>query len=139
MEKSLKGAAVSDHLSLIFTWCGFSRSPFPFLHLVRLFWKISLRCGRSKSPFSFLHLVQLLQITFPLPSLGAAVLEKSLKGAAVLYHLSFFFIWYSFSRSLFPFLHLVRLFLKNLSRVRPFSLLLNGSPLFFPYSVFSHL
>ena len=115
-----------DHFSPSFTWCGY-------------YGKISQGCGCSRSPFSYLHLVWLLQITFPLPSLGAAVLEKSLKGAAVLYHLSFFFIWYSFSRSLFPFLHLVRLFLKNLSRVRPFSLLLNGSPLFFPYSVFSHL
>ena len=34
---SFNGAASPDHLSLSFTWCGFSRSPFPFLHLVRLF------------------------------------------------------------------------------------------------------
>ena len=58
LEKSLKDATIPDHLSLFFTWCGFSRSLFPFLHLVRL-----------------------LQITFSLPSLGAAILEKSLKDA----------------------------------------------------------
>ena len=36
---SFNGVASPNHLSLSFTWCGFSRSPFPFLYLVRLFWK----------------------------------------------------------------------------------------------------
>ena len=159
------GAAFPYHLSLSFTWYDFSKSPFPLLHLVRLFWenlsrvrplqitflfssldaaspyhishsftwygccgkisqgcgcsrspfffpslsatsldrlspsftwcdcsrKISLGCGRSRSPFSFLHLLRLLQIIFPFPSLGAAVLGKSLKGAAILDHLSLSF------------------------------------------------
>ena len=38
-EKSLKGAASLDHLSLSFIWCRFSRSPFFLLHFVRLFSK----------------------------------------------------------------------------------------------------
>ena len=40
-------------------WCGLSRSPLSFLHLVRLFWKNLSR-------------VRLFQITFLFPSLGAA-------------------------------------------------------------------
>ena len=34
---SFNGVASPNHLSLSFTWCGFSRSPFPFFHLVQLF------------------------------------------------------------------------------------------------------
>ena len=36
---SFNGVASPNHLSLSFTWCSFSRSPFPFLYLVQLFWK----------------------------------------------------------------------------------------------------
>ena len=120
LEKSLKGAAIPDHFSLSFTWCSFSRSPFPFLHLVRLLWKNLSR-------------VRLFQITFLLPSLGVASPDhlspfftwcgyfgKSHLGVAVPNHLSLSFTWCSFSRSPFPFLHLVRLFWKNLSRVQLF-------------------
>ena len=106
-----------DHFSPSFTWCGY-------------YGKISQGCGCSRSPFSYLHLVWLLQITFPLPSLGAAILENltwvrpfqitflfpSL-GAASLDHLSPSFTWCgcsgkisqgcSCSISPFFFLHLV--------------------------------
>ena len=96
--------------------------------------------------------VRLFQITFLLSSLGVASPDhlspfftwcgyfgKSHLGVAVPNHLSLSFTWCSFSRSPFPFLHLVRLLWKNLFRVWAFSLLLNGSPIFFSCSVLSYL